>query len=77
MDVMMKISPVIRRIRIGERPCYISVTEPIPREVCISSASYGLRQGLFKSASCWNPDRLKKEIPDHIRSEEPSSPLRL
>jgi len=42
MDVMMKSSVSIRRIRIVERPYDVLVTDPTPGKECTSSASYGL-----------------------------------
>jgi hypothetical protein len=42
MDVMMKSSLSIRRIRIVERPYDILVTDPTPGKECTSSASHGL-----------------------------------
>jgi len=44
MDVMMKSSLSIRRIRIVERPYDIPVTDSTPGKECTSSASYGLGQ---------------------------------
>lgn len=44
MDVMMKSSPRVRRIRIVERPYDVLVTDSTPGKECTSSASYGLGQ---------------------------------
>ena len=44
MDVMMKSSPRVRRVRVVERPYDVLVTDSTPGKECISSASYGLGQ---------------------------------
>src|SRR4030065_2811530 len=42
MDVMMKSSSRVHRVRIVERPYDVLVTDPTPGKECTSSASYGL-----------------------------------